>query len=757
MAQYKDIHPLRIGLNKDDDPSGFEPRELSDALNIRLGGSDKENESGPAETLQAEIEVLINPDTLITYYGAEIGGQFVYQGFETAVIGTQTWMKKNYSADYPGSKVYNDDEANRTIYGGLYTHDMIMQEDFCPPGWHVPTEAEFNTLLTYLGGLTLAGGNLKEVGDSHWNPPNTGAEDIASFRSLPSGKFDNLFEDLGLTGLLWLADDGEPLAPVAEAASDLTYNSFTANWDISPGATGYRLDVSSVADFSSFVTGYEDKDIGNNLSEAVSELTKVTNYYYRVRAYNEIGTSDSSNVVMMQTYNTVDPSFPLTDKDGNVYTTVIIGTQEWIVENLKVTHYADGSAIPNITADGTATTFTDWFLPSRDELQAMHDELYLYGVGGFTGIGSALSNYWSSSELDPNNAWLIYFFNGNAEVAFKSVAYSVRACRAFVSTTNYNLRSIGPAGGLIFWKSGNNYLEAAPTDQSASQTWSNIANIAITGTGTAIGTGQANTAAIIGQGGHTTSAAKLCNDLSVGYGGSGWINDTQGAYCWYDNLLINKDPYGALYNWYAINNAHGLAYFEQGGVKQDGWRIPTDNDWQILIDYIGGDSVAGGKLKDSGLSHWATPNTGATDDYGFKALASGLRYGDIGAFANIESDIYLWATVPHHAAHLTYNSVVADIYEYLGNSGFSVRCVRDINIVNDDDMKYLQTKDLAAGVITDVTTPLTSEPYNVFILDSDGNDITGFVGVSIELIGGVYVIHIDTSNEYLGAKIKIIY
>jgi hypothetical protein len=79
--------------------------------------------------------------------------------------------------------------------------------------------------------------------------------------------------------------------------------------------------------------------------------------------------------------------------------------------------------------------------------------------------------------------------------------------------------------------------------------------------------------------------------------------------------------------------------------------------------------------------------------------------------------------------------------------------------VTDDDMKYLQTKDLGAGVITDVTTPLTStqEPYNVFVLDTDGNDITSLVGISIELIGGVWVIHIDTIIEYLGAKIKIIY
>ena len=84
----------------------------------------------------------------------------------------------------------------------------------------------------------------------------------------------------------------------------------------------------------------------------------------------------------------------------------------------------------------------------------------------------------------------------------------------YVSIPSYNLRDIGQAGGLIFWKSGNNYLEAAPSDQGLSLNWSNINTlIGATAQGTAIGAGQANTTAIINQVGHTDSAAKLCNDI----------------------------------------------------------------------------------------------------------------------------------------------------------------------------------------------------------------------------------------------------
>jgi hypothetical protein len=85
--------------------------------------------------------------------------------------------------------------------------------------------------------------------------------------------------------------------------------------------------------------------------------------------------------------------------------------------------------------------------------------------------------------------------------------------RFFTSITNYVLRDIGPAGGLIFWKSGNDYLELAAVGQGAGQVWSNINNINLVGTNTAVGTGQANTAAIINQVGHITSAAKLCDEL----------------------------------------------------------------------------------------------------------------------------------------------------------------------------------------------------------------------------------------------------
>lgn len=155
--------------------------------------------------------------------------------------------------------------------------------------------------------------------------------------------------------------------------------------------------------------------------------------------------------------------------------------------------------------------FNDYHLPSKDELLQMYLVLKLNNVGNF-----ADAMYWSSSENDFETAWWRNFGNGTHGFTVKYNTISVRACRAFTTTTNYNLRDIGPAGGYIFYKNGNDYLEAAPSDQSASQVWSNVVDAEVGNTSEAIGSGQTNTTAIINQSSHTASAAKLCSDLIIG-------------------------------------------------------------------------------------------------------------------------------------------------------------------------------------------------------------------------------------------------
>jgi uncharacterized protein (TIGR02145 family) len=104
-------------------------------------------------------------------------------------IGTQVWMCKNYDAAYPASRVYNDDEANRPYFGGLYTYAQVMSAGFCPAGYHVPTPAEWQTLIDYCGGNAVAGGVLKKIGFVQWEDPNTGATDARDFSAVGAGAY----------------------------------------------------------------------------------------------------------------------------------------------------------------------------------------------------------------------------------------------------------------------------------------------------------------------------------------------------------------------------------------------------------------------------------------------------------------------------------------------------------------------------------------------------------------------------------------
>ena len=101
---------------------------------------------------------------------------------------------------------------------------------------------------------------------------------------------------------------------------------------------------------------------------------------------------------------------------------------------------------------------------------------------------------------------------------------------------------------------------------------------------------------------------------------SAWNGLQTPGCCFYDNNeSAYKNDYGALYNWFAING-------KSNGYKNvcpSGWRVPNDSDWTILITFLGGVNVAGGKMKEAGITHWKSPNTGATDEYGFKALPGG--------------------------------------------------------------------------------------------------------------------------------------
>lgn len=153
-----------------------------------------------------------------------------------------------------------------------------------------------------------------------------------------------------------------------------------------------------------------------------------------------------------------------------------------------------------------------------------------------------------------------------------------------------------------------------------------------------------------------------------------WEKLRTGAWCYYGNNSENGKTYGKLYNWYAVNDSRGLA--------PDGWHIPSDKEWTKFTDYLGGDMVASGKMKEAGTSHWDSPNTGADNSSGFTALPGGGRYAD-GSFLTLGYVGYWWSATEYGATYawlryLYYGSAVSSRYFYSKGYGFSVRCLRDL-------------------------------------------------------------------------------
>lgn len=206
-----------------------------------------------------------------------------------------------------------------------------------------------------------------------------------------------------------------------------------------------------------------------------------------------------------------------------------------------------------------------------------------------------------------------------------------------------------------------------------------------------------------------------------------WANLTTGAWCWYNNdSATYAATYGRLYNWYAVNDPRGLA--------PQGWRIPTEGDWNWLVNFIDSSAdttcqdctqslTAGGAMKST--TGWNTPNTGATNSSGFAGIPGGDR-GNQGSFANLGNGGDWWSKSDYNSEKALYRNLsytIAGIRTFSSNktSGLSVRVVRDTTI------------SLAIPILTTTTaTSITTTSA------SSGGNITNDGGVAVTARGVVW-------------------
>jgi uncharacterized protein (TIGR02145 family) len=179
-----------------------------------------------------------------------------------------------------------------------------------------------------------------------------------------------------------------------------------------------------------------------------------------------------------------------------------------------------------------------------------------------------------------------------------------------------------------------------------------------------------------------TSIYRNGDAIPTGLSNADWdntINTQQGAYAYYNNYASSYAcPYGKLYNWYACVDARQLCPI--------GWHVPTDAEWSVLTSYLGGEDVAGGKMKtigtiEDGTGLWLSPNTDATNNSGFSGAPGGGRYVN-SDYSNIGDRGMWWSSSESSTGIawlriLRYNNGNAFRWSNIKQQGFSVRCLRD--------------------------------------------------------------------------------
>ncbi len=191
---------------------------------------------------------------------------------------------------------------------------------------------------------------------------------------------------------------------------------------------------------------------------------------------------------------------------------------------------------------------------------------------------------------------------------------------------------------------------------------------------------------------------------------SAWINTSNGAWCYYNNNANLSGLTGKLYNWYAVNTSK---------LCPTSWHVPSDDEWSVLVNYLGGENVAGGKLKQTGTSKWISPNY-AGNETGFNAVPSGARQNQGFTYLNNDGTGYatlFWSATSHLDGYQALRRHISNAQINVArganqkNDGFTVRCIKDTNTSNNQPIQgAIQTID--CGTATNNGTLTANTPAN---------------------------------------------
>jgi len=577
--------------------------------------------------------------------------------YNTVQIGTQCWFRENLDI---GTRIdatveqtdngilekycYNDQESNCAIYGGMYQWNEMMQyvttsaTGICPQGWHIPSDAEWNDLQAFLEGDP--GGKMKEAGFIHWLSPNTGATNSSGFTALPGGLLypNKTFDELNRDCYIWSSTDGGSSAP------HRTLRYTTANLERYTNSMVYGFSVRCLKDNC---TSLDPVSVSiNSSAEQVCAGTLVT---FTATPVNGGTAPEYQWKVNGTNAGTNSPTYTYAPADGDQVVCVLTSNQSCVsgnpaTSNKRITAVVQPfpvsvsiSASANPVGSGTQVTFT------ANEVNGGANPVYQWKVNGnnaFTG------------------AYLYTYTPVNNDVVTCVVTSSMICVSGNPATSNAITMLVAEPG--------------SPCPGTPSVTYG----------------GQTYNTVQIGQ--QCWFKENLNIGIKVPPTTEQTDNGTIEKYC-YDDLDSRCSVYGGLYQWAELvqylngaTNTSSWSPVPTGNVQglcPSGWHIPSDNEWTILGNFLGGESIAGGKMKETGLLHWGDPNV-ATNSSGFTAFGSGIREPDanfnvINLYTNFwssteNSALFPWSRALGHWAESLWRDG-----NYEKTKGFSVRCLKD--------------------------------------------------------------------------------
>ena len=614
--------------------------------------------------------------TEITYEG---------QTYHTVQIGDQCWLKENLNVGQmiDGNTIqsdnstlekycYNNEPDSCSAYGGLYQWNELMQysgqpgaQGICPEGWHIPTDYDWCLLVSELDPeadcLTnisqTAGGKLKETGYEHWNFGNEGATNESGFTAVGSGSKGDFFYNIRETG----------------------------EYVTSTRRTEGEFFIRHMSSYGPWITrGYYPVTIG-----------------LPVRCIKDKD---------LPVWSCGDPI--IDTRDNQSYNTVQIGDQCWMAENMNVgtmiapLSESDNGIIEKLCYDDNPANCDEYgglyfwdeimnytteevnqgICPNGWRIPTKADWDYLVNVqGGLSLAGGNLKetgfDHWDAPNTGATNSSGFTALGGG----LNAVGYYSLKQDGIFWTSSMEPYINEPIYGRLFHYSSEIYFDNAIPEWYMYLSLRCIKDIEQP----SWSCGDPILDARDNQSYNTVQIGEQCwmaENMNAGTMINGITQTNNGVierYC-YENNEANCDIYGGLYEW-----PEAMQYLTNAGAQgicPDGWQIPKDGDWLILESFLGGSSIAGGKMKsigtiEDGTGLWHTPNAGATNECGWTGYPGGIRAFNDGSFYYQGNEGYFWSssqTSSFSAWWRGLNSNYASIDRDAGNgaNGFSVRCIK---------------------------------------------------------------------------------